>query len=237
MFKLIRKDYWIADSALDLENLSAREKDFGAICYVIDEACEYRLKSDGEWAKQVSTTSSFNSEVDLSGYATEEYVDAAAANSTTSAVNTAKQYADAKAREVSNKIPSIAGLATEAEVEEVASNPILKAFEFSHNPSKEDGQAIYLTADDDTTLAQAMQEKGLGLYNIWLAKTRSDLPASMIANNTSGRGFACVDLQTKVEPEKFIGYVVLFDKKNNMYYKFFNKGTEGPWMHVTAVED
>lgn len=55
----------------------------------------------------------------------------------------------------------------------------------------------------------------------------------MINNNTSGRGFVCVDLQTKVNPEKFIGYAVLFD---NMYYRFFNKGVAGPWMKVVTTE-
>lgn len=229
-YKKIRNDVYAADSYSDLARIP--ERDINSVCYVIDEACEYRLKSTGEWVNQnISATSSGN--VDLTGYATEEYVD----NKTNSNLSTAKQYADAKAREVSNKIPSVTGLATEAAVEEVASNPVLKAFDFTRNPSKEDGQAVYLTANDVTTLAQAMQEKGLGLYNIWLSKGRSDLPASMIANNTSGRGFACVDLQTKAEPEKFIGYAVLFDKKNNMYYKFFNKGTEGPWMKVAATEE
>lgn len=231
-YKKIRNDVYAADSYSDLARIP--ERDINSVCYIIDEACEYRLKSTGEWVNQnTNTVSDSSSEVDLTGYATEEYVDSKVSNNLT----TAKQYADAKAREVSNKIPSIAGLATEVAVEEVASNPILKVFDFTRNPSKEDGQSIYLTADDTTTLAQAMQEKGLGLYNVWVAKTRSDLPASMITDNTSGRGFACIDLQTQAEPEKFIGYAVLFDKKNNMYYKFFNKGVEGPWMKVTAIEE
>lgn len=119
----------------------------------------------------------------------------------------------------------------------MADNPVLKAFDFERNPSREDGQAIYLTAEDSTTLAQAMQEKGIGIYNIWLQKGRADLPKSMITTNTSGRGFACVDLQTATNPEAFIGYAILFDKKNNMFYQFMNKGTIGPWMKISAVED
>lgn len=59
----------------------------------------------------------------------------------------------------------------------------------------------------------------------------------MIANNTSGRGFACVDLQTAADRNEFIGYVILFDKNNTMFYQFISHGVAGPWMKVAATED
>lgn len=230
MYKLLRKDCYICDTAQDLVRISEREKDMGATCYVIKEACDYKLMSTGEWVKQAETAVA--GDVDLTGYATEEFVNKAIAT-----IDVSNFATKAAVQAVANKIPDTSGFAKNSEVNEVKTNPILKVFDFTRNTSKEDGQSIYLAANDTTTLAQAMQAKGLGLYNIWISKTRSDLPASMIANNTSGRGFACVDLQTKAEPEKFIGYAVLFDKLNRMYYKFFNKGVEGPWMKVSAEED
>lgn len=224
-YKLIRKDCWIADSVSDLENVP--EKDMGASCYVINGAAEYKLTSNGIWVKQTLPTS--GEAADLTGYATEEYVNDAIAN-IEHPIPDLSDYA------TKDEIPNLDGYAMTVEVEAIKANPVLKAFDFTRNASREDGQAIYLAADDPQTLQEALQEKGLGLYNIWISKGRSDLPQSMIAGNTSGRGFACVDLQTKAEPEKFIGYVVLFDKKDNMYYRFFNKGVAGKWMKVGAEE-
>lgn len=146
------------------------EKDINAFCYVIEEGCEYRLKSNGEQAPPSSSVGD-----NLSGLATKEELENYATNAELATnLTVSKEYADAKAREVSNKIPSVEGFAKGEEVEEIASNPILKAFDFTRNPSKEDGQAIYLTAEDAATLQGAMQERGLGLYNIWLSKRRND---------------------------------------------------------------
>lgn len=241
-YKLIRKDCWIADQVSDLDNMP--EKDMGASCYVIGNATEYKLTSDGTWVKQVPPASgnAAGGEVDLSGYATEDFVNEVIANIEHPVTDLSGYAKTEDIPDVSNfatkdEIPNLDGYAMTVELEAVKADPMLKAFDFTRNPSMEDGQAIYLAADDPQTLQEALQEKGLGVYNIWVSKGRADLPSTMIADNTSGRGFACVDLQTKANPEKFIGYVVLFDKKNSMYYRFFNKGTAGSWMKVNAVED
>lgn len=249
-YKFIRRDTYIADSVSDLSAIP--EKDMGSTCYVIDEAADYCLMSTGKWVKQTAAGSSDGTQ-NGTNYATEEYVDNALANlEIPSTVGFATEdYVNNAIPDVSDfatkeEIPSLEGYAKESdldayamtvELEAVKANPVLKAFDFTRNPSREDGQAIYLTADDPQTLQEALQEKGVGLFNIWVAKTRADLPQTMIANNTSGRGFACVDLQTAASPEKFIGYAVLFDKNNDMYYRFFNKGVAGPWMHVNTTED
>lgn len=252
-YKFIRRDTYIADSASDLQAIP--EKDMGSTCYVIDEAVEYCLMSTGKWVKQSVTEASNDGQgsVDLNGYATEEYVNDAIANleipsiaglATEDFVNNA--IPDVSSFATKEEIPSLDGYVKDSdldayamtvELEAVKANPMLKAFDFTRNPSHEDGQAIYLTADDPQTLQEVLQAKGVGVYNIWLAKTRGDLPGTMIANNTSGRGFACVDLQTTANPEKFIGYAVIFDKNNDMYYRFFNKGVAGPWKHVNTIED
>lgn len=222
MFKRISAVYFMADSKEDLKNIIAPK--MGAECFVIEDACEYKATSTGKWVKQAKESA--GGDVDLSDYATEEYVDKAV------------ESIDFSSYAKKENIPSVEGLVSEDEFNEVATNPILKAFDFTRNPSREDGQSIYLDADNPQTLQEALRKKGLGLYNVWISKGRSqDLPEAMITDNTSGRGFACVDLQyTQTNPERFIGYVVLFDKLNNMYYRFFNKGEAGPWMKVSAAE-
>lgn len=49
-FKRINSTYFMADRKSDLEGLEAP---WGAECFVIEDACEYRITSDGEWIKQV----------------------------------------------------------------------------------------------------------------------------------------------------------------------------------------
>lgn len=278
-YKKIKNNNYVADTAADLKKI--RERDMNASCYVIDEACEYRLKSTGEWVKQVTTTvSSGSGDVDLSNYATKSFVEEAIATikhpvvnlddyaktadvdsavsglkadmvsktdleaSGNQSVATAKVYTNTKIAEVEGKIPDVSGFATKeeipsldgyamtVEVEAIKANPMLKAFDFTRNPSGTDGQAIFLTSEDTKTLREILQEKGIGVYNIWLAKTRSDLPQDMLDNNTSGRGFACVDFQLKSNPNDFIGYAVLFDKLSNMYFQFFSHGESLGWKKV-----
>lgn len=271
-YKLIRKDNWVADTQTDLKSIP--EKDINSICYVIKDACEYRLMSTGEWIKQSAAINSSSSDVDLSSYATKSFVEEAIATiehpvvdltdiesavsslkanmvsksdleaSGNQSVATAKAYTDKEVQEVENKIPDTSGFATKeeipsldgyamtVEVEAIKANPMLKAFDFTRNSSGEDAQSIYLASGDEQTLQEALQEKGLGVYNIWLAKTRSDLPQGMLENNTSGRGFACVDFQLNSNPSDFIGYVILFDKLSNMYFQFFSHGEPLGWKKV-----
>lgn len=247
-FKKIKNHDYIADTKKDLRAIETVE--MGARCYVIKEAGLYEQLSTGEWIRQagsnysnhlefdpyagITTSSGEGENVDLTGYATEDYV-----NQKVDEIDLSK-YAEATEVErqiAAIEIPSIEDLAKKEQVEKIANNPILKAFDVERYLLHTDGQAIYLTADDSTTLVEVLQDKGLGLYNIWMGKGRSDLPKTMIADNTSGRGFACIDFQSKADPTNFIGYVILFDKNNSMYYRFISHGEAGPWMKVNAVEE
>lgn len=71
MYKRLGKNGFICDTKEDLKSIP--EPEFGAECYVIKDACEYLLMSTGEWIKQISAIEN-NAQVDLTGYATEEYV-------------------------------------------------------------------------------------------------------------------------------------------------------------------
>lgn len=236
-YKKIRNNVYIADEVNDL--ILIPENDMGASCYVIKEAAEYRLTSKGNWIKQIPPVAG-NSEIDLTGYATEEYVATAIAGIEHPTVDLSsyatKEYTDAKAREVSNKIPNVSGFATNAELKELKTNPVFKMFDTSLNPAGGGNYGIYLSATDNHSIVDMMKAKGLGLVNIWVQKGHASLPQSMINNNTSGRGFACVDFQDVNDADNFIGYVVLFDKLNTMYYQFISHGVVGPWMKVSAEQ-
>lgn len=236
-FKKVRYLNYIADEAKDLALIP--EAEIGAACYVIEEAAEYRLTSKGRWVKQIPPSTGGNN-VDLTGYATEEYVATAIAGIEHPTVDLSsyatKEYTDAKAREINNKIPNVSGFATNAELKELKSNPIFKMFNTSLNPAGGGNYGIYLSATDNHSIADMMKAKGLGLVNIWVQKGHVSLPQSMINNNTSGRGFACVDFQDVNDADNFIGYVVLFDKLNTMYYQFISHGVVGPWMKVSAEQ-
>ena len=48
-FEKINSMYYMADTKEDLANITAKK--MGIECFVIKEACEYKLMSTGEWAK------------------------------------------------------------------------------------------------------------------------------------------------------------------------------------------
>lgn len=221
MHKRLGIDSYLCDSVEDLKTLN--ERDMGAEAYVIKEGATYRLMSTGEWVRQSAIGT--NTEVDLSGYATEDYVD--------------NKVDGIKIPDTSNFVgrEDLQGYVTEMELELVKSNPALKLFDPSLNPAGGASYAIYLAKDNSTTIVDVLREKGIGLYNVWMEKSRTDLPKSMIAANTSGRSFACVDFQSVNDANNFIGYIVLFDKANNMYYQFINHGAANPWMKVAATEE
>ena len=79
-FEKVRAFQYICDTKDDLKKIP--EKKMGVECFVIKEACEYKLMSDGEWIKQipVGAGAGGNDDIDLSDYATEQYVDNAIAN-------------------------------------------------------------------------------------------------------------------------------------------------------------
>lgn len=230
MFKRLGTDAYLCDSKKDLATLP--EKDMGAEAYVIENSSTYRLTSTGEWIRQNAAADSANAEVDLTGYATEEYVD--------EALTDGKKYTDEQVGKI--KVPSVANFvkkeelqnyATDVELELVKSNPVFKMF----NPNLGGGgqYALFLTAAENKTLADAMKEQQLGMYSFWMQKGHTDLPASMNAANLSGRGFCCVDFYEN--DANFIGWAVMFNKNNEVFYRFINHAVAGPWMKITAVAE
>ena len=78
-FEKVRAFQYICDTKEDLKKIP--EKKMGVECFVIKEACEYKLMSDGEWIRQIPVgTGGGGGDIDLSDYATEQYVDIAISN-------------------------------------------------------------------------------------------------------------------------------------------------------------
>lgn len=80
--KRISSMYFMVDSRDDLTYLP--ESQMGTTCFVIEDACEYKCTSDGRWIPQMASSAATNpgagGNVDLTGYATEGYVDTKIAN-------------------------------------------------------------------------------------------------------------------------------------------------------------
>ena len=117
-FERVRPLQYIADTKEDLKNI--KENKIGIECYVIKEACEYKQMSTGEWIKQVPISAgSGNGNIDLSGFATEQYVDNAIANIKFPEVDlsnySTKEDVDKAIADID--IPSIDHLSTKTEVE------------------------------------------------------------------------------------------------------------------------
>jgi hypothetical protein len=73
-FKRINSIYFLADTAKDLDALP--KADMGAECFVIEEACEYKITSAGVWVKQ-NKNATESSNVDLSNYVTKDELNSA----------------------------------------------------------------------------------------------------------------------------------------------------------------
>ena len=76
-FEKVRAYQYIADTVEDLKLI--KENKIGLECYVIQEACEYKRMSTGEWVRQIPNTTSGGgggngANIDLSKYATKDYV-------------------------------------------------------------------------------------------------------------------------------------------------------------------
>lgn len=184
MFKRLGRDAYICDTKEDLKTIP--ETDLGAECYIIKEAAQYLLMSDGQWVRQMTAEPG----QDLSSYATEEMVD------------------------------------------EIKVNPVFKMFDTETYKTSQ--YTFFLKAEEGKSLAEAMKEKGLGFYTFWMQKGHSDLPAAMNQANLSGRGFCCLDYFAS--ETDYIGWIVMFNKNNEMYYRFINHAVTGPWMKIATTE-
>ena len=275
-FEKVRAFQYICDTKEDLKNI--KEKKMGVECFVIKEACEYKLMSDGEWIKQipVGAGAGGNGEIDLSDYATEQYVNNAIANivfpetdltglATEEFVKSeianivfpktdltglaTEEFVGEKIAEAVNaiEIPSVEGLATEAYVDEAIDlinvNPVMKMFTenpeiMASNPGSKFG--IALNSGDTRTLPEAMLEKGVGLYNFWIHKSNTSLPAEAFAKKSSCRGICCVDT---VKSTGWYGWALLIDQDGDLYVQYIRNSVPQGWKsfvspaaHKEAIE-
>ena len=214
MFKKINQMYFLADTKEDLKEISA---EMGVECFVIKEACEYKAMSNGEWVKQAQATGT-TGEVDLTGYATEEYVDEKVASIEIPEVNL-EPYAKKE------EIPSVEGLASEKYVDE--------AIKTATHMDKDYGEAhmfgLMVDSTDGKTLIEAMYEKGKGMYNFHVEKGSPGLPDAVVEKNSSCRGICCVDT---LKPTGWYGWIIMFDHDGEMYTQYIRNSEPKGWKSV-----
>ena len=214
MFKKINQVYFLADAKEDLKEISPIK--MGDECYVIKEACEYKVTSEGEWVKQTPTIAS--SETDLTGYATESYVDEKIAN-----IDFPKVDLDPYAKK--EEIPSVEGLASEKYVDE--------AIKIATHMDKDYGEAhmfgLMVDSTDGKTLIEAMYEKGKGMYNFHVEKGSPGLPEAVVKKNSSCRGICCVDT---LKPTGWYGWIIMFDQDGDMYVQYIRNSEPKGWKEV-----
>ena len=206
--------YFLADTKEDLKEISA---EMGVECFVIKEACEYKTMSNGEWVKQAQATGT-TGEVDLTGYATEEYVDEKVANIEIPEVDL-EPYAKKE------EIPSVEGLASEKYVDD--------AIKIATHMDKDYGEAhmfgLMVDSTGGKTLIEAMYEKGKGMYNFHVEKGSPGLPDAVVEKNSSCRGICCVDT---LKPTGWYGWIIMFDQDGDMYVQYIRNSEPKGWKEV-----
>lgn len=237
-YKRISAVYFLADSKEDLKDIPTPK--MGAECFVIKDACEYKATSSGEWVKQsVASTSSSGESVDLTGYATEDYVDSAVGAIVVPSIEglATETYVDNAVASIS--VPSVEGLASEAYVDDAVAAindvPVMKMFDedpaiMESNPGSKFG--IALNNGDTRTLPEAMLAKGVGLYNFWIHKSNESLPEAVRAKNSSCRGLCCVDT---VKDTGWYGWAILFDQDGDTYVQYIRNAEPKGWKQIAFV--
>ena len=219
-YKRISAMYFMADNKQDLKNLP--ETRMGAECFVIEEACEYKCTSEGKWVKQ--SVASASGSVDLTGYATEEYVDNAIEQIDIPSVDNlaSEKFVQEKIAEI--EIPSVEGLASETYVNEAitAINPVKDVYGDAH------AFGLMVDSTDNKTLVEAMLEKGkVGMYNFHVEKGSPGLPDEVTEKNSSCRGIACVD--TYRSDTNWYGWILMFDQDGEVYAQYIRNAEPKGW--------
>ena len=218
MYKRISQVYFIADTKDDLTLIP--DPKMNDECFVIQDACEYKAMSTGEWVKQVPATAASSNdsvEIDTSNFATKDELNDAIGNI---------------------QIPSVEGFASKEYVDEVIAQietaPAMKMFAedpaiMASNPGSQFG--IALNSGDTRTLPEAMLEKGVGMYNFWIHKSNPSLPAKAIEKNSSCRGICCVDT---VKSTGWYGWALLFDQDGDTYSQYIRNSEPKGWKHFVT---
>ena len=205
-FEKITDMYYVVDNHADLANIATPK--MGAEALVITEACEYKCTSTGEWVKQIPVIDMpVAPGVDLTGYATEAYV-------------------DEKIAEIEHPTVDLEGFATEEYVDAAiaAIDPI------NHDYTPEHAFGLMVDSSDNKTLIEAMLEKGKGMYNFHVEKGCPGQPEEVVAKNSSCRGIACID--TYRSDANWYGWIIMFDHDGELYTQYIRNAKPTGWKHV-----
>ena len=226
--KRISAVYYLADTAKDLESITNLQ--MGSECFVIEEACEYKITSEGKWVNQSKSSSGSTEsgitkeemESAIEGLASEEFVENAIANIEIPSIDGLATKEEVMEAVASVEVPSIEGLASESYVDEAIKN----AGMFEDIYGEEHMFGLMVNARDNISLMDAIKEKGHGFYNFWIEKGSIGQPEEVIAKNSSCRGLACVDT---VKPTGWYGWVIMFDHDGDMYTQYIRNGEPKGW--------
>ena len=198
--KRISDVYFLADTKSDLDSITHLQ--MGSECFVIEEACEYKITSDGKWINQSKVVSN-----------------SSAAGSNENCVSKEEMESAIAAIE----IPSVEGLASESYVDDAIKN----AGMFEDIYGEEHMFGLMVNAEDNISLVDAIKDKGHGFYNFWIEKGSVGQPEEVIAKNSSCRGMVCVDT---VKPTgKWYGWIIMFDHDGDMYTQYIRNGEPKGW--------
>lgn len=236
-FEKVRAFQYVADSIEDLAEI--KESKMGTECYVIKEACEYKLKSDGNWVKQVPASS--GADVDLTGYATEFYVDNAISN-LASEDYVKNEIANINIPEVdltnyatqSFVNEAVEGFVLEEKFNELLEHPVFKSFGSEDMPAEGHLFGIFLEAKENKSLVEKMMETGMGMYNFWVGKGAPGQPEEVVAKNSSCRGLCCYDTNN-VSGNKY-GWILMVDQDGDFYTQYIRSGKPQGWKSLVSAE-
>lgn len=226
--KRISAVYYLADTAKDLESITNLQ--MGSECFVIEEACEYKITSEGKWVNQSKSSSGSTEsgitkeemESAIEGLASEEFVENAIANIEIPSIDGLATKEEVMEAVASVEVPSIEGLASESYVDEAVKNASM----FEDVYGEEHMFGLMVNARDNISLIDAIKDKGHGFYNFWIEKGSIGQPEEVIAKNSSCRGLACVDT---VKPTGWYGWVIMFDHDGDMYTQYIRNGEAKGW--------
>ena len=226
--KRISAVYYLADTAKDLESITNLQ--MGSECFVIEEACEYKITSEGKWVNQSKSSSGSTEsgitkeemESAIEGLASEEFVENAIANIEIPSIDGLATKEEVMEAVASVEVPSVEGLASESYVDEAIKNASM----FKDVYGEEHMFGLMVNARDNISLMDAIKEKGHGFYNFWIEKGSIGQPEEVIAKNSSCRGLACVDT---VKPTGWYGWVIMFDHDGDMYTQYIRNGEAKGW--------
>lgn len=238
-FEKLNALYYLADTKEDLKEILKYNSRMGLECYVIKEACEYKLMSTGEWIKQIPVSTSVSGgDIDLSDYATEQYVDLKIAEIEIPDLTGYATEEFVSGQIAALNIPSIEGLAqveyVDDKVAEILKNPVFNMMSGDKAPTGH-MLGLYIEAKDNKSLIDVMMEKGLGMYNFWIEKGAPGQPAEVVAKNSSCRGLCCYDTANGTGGK--YGWILMIDQDGDVYSQYIRNGVAKGWKNLTSADN